>query len=78
LHGDTLGEYAAWIQALQAFPTTTKQDAVLLAEMAGGHDLRSECLKLTIRYRMLHKRAIAQGYKLASSCLDKLLVLPIC
>jgi hypothetical protein len=60
------------MQALQAFPTTTKQDAVLLGEASSGQSLRDECLQLAIRYRMQHKRAIARGYKIASGCLEEL------
>jgi Rubisco LSMT substrate-binding len=61
------------MQALASFPTTTRADEQHLAALQQEPaTFARECWILAVQYRMQHKRGLAQGYKLASVCLDSL------
>jgi len=61
--------------ALVAFPTSTRDDETQLLDVgtgAAGKALGDACVQLALRWRIQHKRALANGYKRAAAGLEAL------
>ena len=56
------------VQVLASCPTTTRQDAQLLAEAGATASFRARCLVLALQWRMQYKRALARACQHAAAC----------